>query len=294
MMLLEVKAPSSAVDDKNVTLLLVPRELWRSSNPPLAKTPMGRHNPPLAKTPMGRHYPPLAKTPTGRHYYPPVAKTPMGRQYPLLAKTPTGRHYPPLAKTPMARHYPLLNMKMTVTETAKGYYGLVTFLWALANGMGYNVGLSDPPVSEQRDTKGQKIMMEIFQGTPKTLDVPNATPVGNPTGGPPNRLSAALVEHVKAMTESTLKSIERENIKKSMLSRLSGEAADLFILLSAKTWNDPLPRIHTFTRQLIANKDMMKASNLAAGHVRDKILEGVSQQQGPLPISKHRVCCYRH
>ena len=157
-------------------------------------------------------------------------------------------------------------LALTINATAKGYYGLVVFLWALTNGMGSAVNLFDPPDSAQTDAKGQQVIMEIFQGKQKGRTEPNADP--QTRTGEPDELSNTLIEHVKAMTDSTLKTIEREDTKKSMLSRLSGEAADLFILLSAKDWNDARPRIHTFARQILADKDMMKAVNLVTSETR--------------------------
>jgi hypothetical protein len=135
--------------------------------------------------------------------------------------------------------------------------------------MGSNVNLFDPPGSKQMDAKGQQVILEIFQGKQNSrISNPNVDYNARPQTETPDRLSNALIEHVKAMTESTLKSIEREDLKKSMLSRLSGEAADLFFLLSAKDWNEDRSRIHSFTRQLLANKDMMKAVNLVTSETQ--------------------------
>jgi hypothetical protein len=89
------------------------------------------------------------------------------------------------------------------------------------------------------------------------------------------------------MTDSTLKSIEREDLEKSMLSRLSGEAADLFILLSAKDWNDGRPRIHSFARKLLADKDMMKAVNLVTSETRE--MERIRQQPRTDPVLEHGI-----
>jgi hypothetical protein len=160
--------------------------------------------------------------------------------------------------------FPSPNIKetLTVTETAKGYHGLVVFLWALLNGMGPNVNLFDPPRSSQMDAKGQQVILEIFQGKQNSrASASNFDPNARQTETP-DRLYNELIELVKAMTDSTLKSIEREDLKKLMLSRLSGESADLFILLAAKDWDDDRPRIHSFARQLLADKDMRKAVNI--------------------------------
>jgi hypothetical protein len=160
------------------------------------------------------------------------------------------------------------NVTLTANKTSKGYHGLVVFLWALTNGMGSNVSRFDPPESAQTDAKGQQVILEILQGEQKERTKPNANPEARPIPGEPDRLSNALIKHVKAMTNSMLKSIGQEDLKKSMLSRLSGEAADLYILLSAKDWNDTKPRIHTFARQILADKDMMKAVNLVTSETR--------------------------
>jgi hypothetical protein len=97
---------------------------------------------------------------------------------------------------------------------------------------------------------------------------PNTTPARTRTGQP-DRLSNALIEHVKARTDNTLSSIEREDLKKLMLSCLSGEAADLFLLLSAKDWNKSRPCIHNnFAQTILANKDTMKVVNLMTLKIR--------------------------
>jgi hypothetical protein len=141
---------------------------------------------------------------------------------------------------------PNTDQTLTVTEIAKGCHGLVVFIWALSNGMGSNVNLFDPPRSSQMNAKGQQVILKIFQGKQSSrTSASNVDPNARQTETP-DRLSNALIENVKSMTDSTLKSLKREDPKKSMLSRLSGEAADLFILLSAKDWDDDRPRIHSF------------------------------------------------
>jgi hypothetical protein len=105
-----------------------------------------------------------------------------------------------------------------VTKTAKGCHGLVVFLWALSNGMGWSVNLFDPRGSSQMDAKGQQVMLEIFQGKQSSSTLaPNVDQNARQTETP-DRLSNAPIKHIKAMTDSTLKSIEREDLKKSMLS----------------------------------------------------------------------------
>ncbi len=69
-------------------------------------------------------------------------------------------------------------------------------LWALGNGMGSSVNLIDPPDSAQTDAKGQQVILEIFQGKQKERTEQDAGPT--PRTGDPDRLSNALIEHVKA------------------------------------------------------------------------------------------------
>jgi hypothetical protein len=164
--------------------------------------------------------------------------------------------------------FPNADETLTVTKTAKGHHGLVVFLWALSNGMGSNLNLFDPPQSSQMDAKGQQVILEIFQGKQSSRTSASNVDRNARQTETPDRQSNALTEHVKAMTDSTLKSIEREDLKKSMLSQLSGEAADLFILLSLNDWDDDRPRIHSFARQLLADKDMMKAVNIVTLETR--------------------------
>jgi hypothetical protein len=54
---------------------------------------------------------------------------------------------------------PKTDETLTVTDTARGYHGLVVFLWALANGMGTNVGLFDPPLQPKWIPKANKLFL---------------------------------------------------------------------------------------------------------------------------------------
>jgi hypothetical protein len=79
-------------------------------------------------------------------------------------------------------------------------------------------------------------------------------------------MSNTLIKHVKAVMDSTPKSIKREDLKQSILSHLSREAAYLFLPLFAKDWNGLRPGIHTFARQILL--DMMKVLNLMTSENR--------------------------
>jgi hypothetical protein len=80
------------------------------------------------------------------------------------------------------------------------------------------------------------------------------------------------------MTEHQLKETERETKKRSMTSRLSIEASDMFTLLSAKDWSDKKPKINLFTEKLTEDKDAMKALNLIASCTRE--WKGVVSEKG--------------
>ena len=57
-----------------------------------------------------------------------------------------------------------------------------------------------------------------------------------------------MMRNLSAMTASALRRDEREVQKKSMLSRLSPEAAKLFPLLSAQDWEHKEPRLNSFMK----------------------------------------------
>ncbi len=76
---------------------------------------------------------------------------------------------------------------------------------------------------------------QLFQGKQKASTTKwNADPEARPQLGELDRLSNVLIEHIKAMTDNTLKSIKWEDLMKPVLSQLSGAAAHLFILPAAK------------------------------------------------------------
>jgi hypothetical protein len=80
------------------------------------------------------------------------------------------------------------------------------------------------------------------------------------------------------MTENQLKETERETKKRSMTSRFSIEAADMFTLLSAKDWSDKKPKLNLFTEKLTKDKDAMKALNLIASCTRE--WKGIVSKKG--------------
>jgi hypothetical protein len=70
------------------------------------------------------------------------------------------------------------------------------------------------------------------------------------------------MQGVIAMTRYQKKAYEREATKKSMLSRLSKQQAQLFTLLSARDWHDYRPKINPSTEGLLEDRDPEKAWNL--------------------------------
>jgi hypothetical protein len=53
------------------------------------------------------------------------------------------------------------------------------------------------------------------------------------------------------MTSSQLKRDQKEDKKKSMLSRLSHEGGSLIKLLAAKDWKDGNPKLPAFTKKIL-------------------------------------------
>lgn len=90
-----------------------------------------------------------------------------------------------------------------------------------------------------------------------------------------------MMRNLSAMTASALRRDEREVQKKSMLSRLSPEAAKLFPLLSAQDWEHKEPRLNSFMKQLVSDKDSQRALGIMqtqtkkwSGQVSEKGLMG--------------------
>jgi hypothetical protein len=73
-----------------------------------------------------------------------------------------------------------------------------------------------------------------------------------------------MVRSLQAMTSSQLKRDQKEDKKKSMLSRLSPEGGSLFKLLSAKNWKDGNPKLPAFTKKILEDRD----SNRAIGEMK--------------------------
>jgi hypothetical protein len=76
------------------------------------------------------------------------------------------------------------------------------------------------------------------------------------------------MQGVIAMTRFQKKAFERDNKKKSMLSRLSKQQAQLFTLLSARDWHDYRPKINQATEGLLEDRDPEKAWNLVQDWTR--------------------------
>jgi hypothetical protein len=86
-----------------------------------------------------------------------------------------------------------------------------------------------------------------------------------------------MIKNLTAITASHLKRDAKEDKKRSMLSRLAPEAAKLFDLLSAKDWGDSDPKMNSFLRDLISDKDSHRASGIMmtrtkkwSGEISDK------------------------
>jgi hypothetical protein len=155
-------------------------------------------------------------------------------------------------------------------------YDLLVYLWSIANGFGVAVPLTDPPDSDLVDARNQAISAELQPA--ETAQAQPAPPTQLPTAGSDPELIPALVKNLQAMTENQLKETERETKKRSMTSRLSIEASDMFTLLSAKDWSDKKPKINLFTEKLTEDKDAMKALNLIASCTRE--WKGVVSEKG--------------
>jgi hypothetical protein len=159
-------------------------------------------------------------------------------------------------------------------------YNLIVYLWSVANGFGATVQLIDPPDSDLVDARNQSVANDL-QPASNNTQTPPAGPVPmqlTPVAGTDPELIPALVKNLQAMTENQLKETEREAKKRSMTSRLSIEAADMFTLLSAKDWKDKKPKMNLFTEKLTEDKDAMKALNLIASCTRE--WKGVVSEKG--------------
>jgi hypothetical protein len=77
-------------------------------------------------------------------------------------------------------------------------------------------------------------------------------------------LHKVMVRSLQAMTSSQLKRDQKEDKKKSMLSRLSPEGGSLFKLLAAKDWKDGNPKLPAFTKKILEDRD----SNRAVGEMK--------------------------
>ncbi len=161
------------------------------------------------------------------------------------------------------------NENRPASQTEQSTQSLLVFLWAVSKGYSKSVSLSDPPESEFIEEKCHSILDEL---SPKSDGANQGDPIGvgasnNPSTNP--TLIAALLQNVNAMTTQTLKSVEREEKKKSMLSRLTPEAESLFTLLSAVDWSDRKPAMNDFTKRLLSDKDPVKAFNIVSSATRN-------------------------
>jgi hypothetical protein len=154
-------------------------------------------------------------------------------------------------------------------QAVKQSYRFLVFLWAVANGLGKPVLFSDPPDTDLIDTKQAEILAELYADPNPTAA--GTTTTADHTGAPPDSsaLTAALISNLNAVSRAQLDSLKKEERKKSMLSRLSPEAEQLFTLLSAKDWTDSSPQLNTFSEKLLADKDPTKALNIVHSVTRN-------------------------
>jgi hypothetical protein len=160
-----------------------------------------------------------------------------------------------------------------VTTMQRDCHLLLTFLWAVANGFGQNIPLTDPPDTPIFHAKGQQLMDEIY-GLPATMArAATGTPVpaagAPPSGSLIDALLPALVQNLSASTTMFLKTADREAQKNdilsklatdsatlfAVLSKLATDSATLFAVLSAGHWRDTAPVLNHFTAQLVQDRD---------------------------------------
>lgn len=75
-------------------------------------------------------------------------------------------------------------------------------------------------------------------------------------------MHVAMIQNINALTQKSLRTSRKESKKKSMMSRLSPDAEELFYLLSATSWREKSPRLNSFMRKLVRDKDASKAINM--------------------------------
>jgi hypothetical protein len=87
-----------------------------------------------------------------------------------------------------------------------------------------------------------------------------------------------MMQNMSMMASSTMNHQQKEDKRKSMMSKIIREDEHLFTLLAAESWDESHPRICTFTRDLMADKDV----HVAWAQIKRKIMEWpglVSQKQ---------------
>jgi hypothetical protein len=89
-----------------------------------------------------------------------------------------------------------------------------------------------------------------------------------------------MIRNLAAMTASQLKKDSRDEKKKSMLSRLSPEAAKLFDLLAARDWTDEHPKMSKSMKDLVSDRDSQRA--IAIIKTQTKRWSGVVSEKGLL------------
>jgi hypothetical protein len=87
-----------------------------------------------------------------------------------------------------------------------------------------------------------------------------------------------MMQNMSMMASSTMNHQQKEDKRKSMMSKIIREDEQLFTLLAAESSDESHPRICTFTRDLMADKDV----HVAWAQIKRKIMEWpglVSQKQ---------------
>jgi hypothetical protein len=161
------------------------------------------------------------------------------------------------------------NENRPVTQNARNAQSLLVFLWAVAKGYSRSVQLIDPPDSNFICDRFSYILEELDPKSDGSNQANTGGAAAQTIQATDPTLMAALLQNVNAMTTQTLQSVEREEKKKSMLSRLTPEAESLFTLLSATDWTDRKPCMNEFTKKLLADKDPVKAFNIVTSATRN-------------------------
>jgi hypothetical protein len=108
---------------------------------------------------------------------------------------------------------------------------------------------------------------------------------GNPTGESSQTVEALMLQNqqlmmqnISMLSSSSTNLRTREEDRKSMISKIIREDGLLFTLFSAESWREDHPRLSSFTKELMANKDIQ----VALAQIKRKAMEWpglISQKQ---------------